>query len=139
MENKPLIFMVDDEPMNLKYQGEFLRSNGYDVTTDSDPINALKTLKDSQDRTYDLFIFNYMMPGIDGLELSKQVDKIDKLRDTPVIITTAWAPFSLESLAGNPPNIKGLLSLPFHREELRDAVRTTIEKYSPNRKKNPSN
>jgi two-component system response regulator ChvI len=57
------LVLVDDDPVFLRLLAENLRAAGYAVTAFSDPQAAL--LNDSPD----LCLFDWDMPGLDGLEL----------------------------------------------------------------------
>ena len=58
--------MVDDDEDNIKLFTIILEHVGFKVYSYSDPIEALKEFKASY---YDLVILDYLMPGMNGLEL----------------------------------------------------------------------
>ncbi len=67
--NKPLIYIVDDDPSTLTALERVLR-NDCDVQCFSDPMEALKKIND-QDPA--LVLTDYMMPQMSGFEFLKQV------------------------------------------------------------------
>jgi len=79
------ILIVDDEPSNRKILGQELAYLGYDTETASDGEEALKRTESSRP---DLIILDYMMPGLSGLEVLKEIRKRED--DTPVIMITAY-------------------------------------------------
>lgn len=84
MSNRILI--VDDEPSNLKILGEELRDRGYTVETANDGSGALNKAETSRP---DLIILDFMMPGVSGLDVLRELRK--KGNDTPVIMITAYS------------------------------------------------
>jgi PAS domain S-box-containing protein len=65
------LLYVDDEPELLELGKLFLeRSGDFMVTTVSDSTDVLRQLKEGE---FDAIISDYQMPGIDGIELLKQV------------------------------------------------------------------
>ncbi len=71
-ENKILI--VDDDPAMCKILSKYLETQGYRVLTSVDSTQGLE--KFSQERP-GLVIADWAMPGMDGVELCRQIKKID--------------------------------------------------------------
>lgn len=63
------ILLVDDEPEIIRLLTRRLRRQGYEVTPATDSGQALALL---QQGLFDLAIVNFMMPGMNGLELAAQ-------------------------------------------------------------------
>ena len=61
------IFVVDDEPTISSTLGLILSQQGFDVTTFTDPLEALKAL---QTKAPDLIIADVIMPGLSGIDLA---------------------------------------------------------------------
>lgn len=79
------ILIVDDE---IEYQRVFsyiLSSNGYSVKTSSSGAEALEVLKENE---IDLVITDLKMPGIDGIELIKNIH--EKYSDMDIMVMTAF-------------------------------------------------
>lgn len=70
------ILVVDDEELIRILLADFLGDKGYEVLTASNADEALKLLK-----TGDIYVmfFDLKMPGMDGLELCKQVRQFHPL------------------------------------------------------------
>lgn len=82
------ILIVDDNPQNLKLVRLLLCDEGYDVKTAVDAETALKVLDGFAPR---LILMDIQLPGMDGLELTRQL-KADPVRRGIVIIAlTAYA------------------------------------------------
>ncbi|MDD5428710.1 MAG: response regulator [Candidatus Omnitrophica bacterium] len=78
------IMLVDDEPDFLEIMGAVIRGWNYNVITASDGREALEMLKSAKP---DIIVLDYLMPGMDGIEVLKEMRKTDK--GVPVIMFTA--------------------------------------------------
>src|SRR5437660_792611 len=79
------ILVVDDELSNRRILEQVLVRAGYNVETASDGSEALKKLESSRPEA---IILDYMMPGLSGLDVLKELRKRED--DTPVIMITAY-------------------------------------------------
>ena len=80
------ILIADDESMIRDSIAEFLRSEGYETQTASDGESALEIVKNGN---IDILISDVRMPGMDGIQLIKQINTYAS--DTLVILMTAFA------------------------------------------------
>ena len=78
------ILIVDDEKNYPTILGEVIKEEGYTPITASSSLEALDILKNEY---IDLVLTDVKMPGMDGIELLKQIKKINP--DLPVIVMTA--------------------------------------------------
>jgi signal transduction histidine kinase/FixJ family two-component response regulator len=76
------ILVVDDDTANLKFLMDFLSESGYRVRAASDGELALRSV---QARLPDLILLDYKMPGMDGVEVCRQLKTNSDTRDIPVI------------------------------------------------------
>ena len=67
------ILCVDDEKNVLENYKIIFKE--YDITTESDPFQALQLIKKNQ---YDLFLIDYHMRGLNGIQLLTEIQKIYK-------------------------------------------------------------
>ena|SRR5918992_1758174 len=82
------VLIVDDNPINMKLVRVLLTGEGYDVRTAGDAMEALAVLKQWHPR---LILMDIQLPGIDGLELTRQL-KTDSTTEHIIIIgLTAYA------------------------------------------------
>ena len=79
------ILIVDDEPSNRNILRQELSHKGYAVETANDGSEALRKVESGPP---DLIILDYMMPGLSGLEVLKEIRRRED--DTPVIMITAY-------------------------------------------------
>jgi two-component system, OmpR family, response regulator len=68
--DRPHVLVVDDEPSIVDAVATTFRYEGFDVDQAGDGRTALRT---AQDRPFDLIVMDIMMPGIDGLEVTKRL------------------------------------------------------------------
>jgi DNA-binding NtrC family response regulator len=80
------ILIVDDEDSVRDALYKWFLLDGYRVDTAGDAAVALKKL---QDDAWDIVLLDIKMPGMDGLELQRQIKQIDK--DIVTIVMTAFA------------------------------------------------
>jgi len=80
------IFVVDDDELVLMAIGELLRTEGYEVITCSNSIEALEIL--GRDK-FDLCIFDIIMPQMDGYQLCMKVREMEQHADIPIVMLTA--------------------------------------------------
>lgn len=80
------ILLVDDNP---KYLRDVLPSYGYEVVVANDGINALRILKDTEKKDFDLILLDIMMPNLDGWETLKAIRSDKETESIPVIMLTA--------------------------------------------------
>jgi EAL domain-containing protein (putative c-di-GMP-specific phosphodiesterase class I) len=77
------VLLVDDDPAVLRAVGRALRSHGYIVVTAQDGEEAAKQIGES---AFDVILSDIGMPGIDGIQLLRQVREHDL--NVPVILIT---------------------------------------------------
>ncbi|GAK55493.1 hypothetical protein U27_02327 [Candidatus Vecturithrix granuli] len=82
------IFIIDDNPTNLRVLLEYLEKSGFEVLVASNGERALSQLERIQP---DLILLDVLMPGIDGFETCLQLKQNEKTREIPVIFMTALA------------------------------------------------
>lgn len=82
----PIILIVDDQIDNIQVLALFLETQGYSV---SYALNAQETLKRLQAIQPDLILLDLFMPGVNGLELCKQIKANPNSQDIPIIFLTA--------------------------------------------------
>ena len=85
---KKQILLIDDEPNLLLTLSDFLRHDGYDVTTANSGEQGLKVL---EDLTPDLIILDMSMPGMGGMGFLKEIANESSRPRHPVLVLTARA------------------------------------------------
>lgn len=82
------ILIVDDNP---KYLQDALPMYGYEVTSATDGVQALKILAKTNLKTnpFDLVLLDVMMPNMNGWDTLKSIRNNEKTKHLPVIMLTA--------------------------------------------------
>jgi two-component system, cell cycle response regulator DivK len=83
-----LIMVVDDNPQNLKLTRVLLTVSGYSVQIAADAEEALRLLEHSRPR---LILMDLQLPGMDGLQLTRQLKADPLRRDIVIVALTAYA------------------------------------------------
>ena len=74
MPAKPRILVVDDEAPIRRFFERVLADAGYDVQVAADGKSALTAIEGS---TFELFVFDLMMPEMTGVELGRRIRVIE--------------------------------------------------------------
>ena len=82
------VLIVDDNPTNLKLVAYLVKANGYDVDTAGDAEAAMAAIRANRPR---VILMDLQLPGVDGLELTRQLKADPDTRDIAVIAVTAYA------------------------------------------------
>lgn len=82
------ILIVDDTPVNLKLTRILLVNEGYKVLTAASGEEALELVRSHHP---ELVLADIQLPGMDGLELTRQIKQAEATRDVTVIALTAFA------------------------------------------------
>ncbi|WP_228853686.1 response regulator transcription factor [Aegicerativicinus sediminis] len=85
-KNEIKILLVDDEPDILEIVGYNLSSEGYQIITAENGLEAVKKAKKEKPH---LIILDVMMPEMDGIEACEQIRKVPDLSETIITFLTA--------------------------------------------------
>lgn len=83
---KPLLLIVDDVPSNIHVLAKSLQAD-FDIMIATDGPSALALIYE-QERP-DLVLLDIMMPGMDGYEVCKQLQRDSSTSSIPIIFVTA--------------------------------------------------
>jgi len=114
------ILVVDDSGAVVRLLKVGLKSAGYDV---DEAGNAVEAMKKIEANTYDCGIFDFNMPGKNGIELLKDVLAHPRGKGMRVIMLTTESSNEMKE-AGRAAGAAGWLVKPFKNE----ALIATIEK-----------
>jgi DNA-binding NtrC family response regulator len=87
IESRTQILVIDDDEDILNLFSDFLKKEGYGVTSFLDPLKALEEIHRRPQR-YSIIITDVRMPGISGIEVIRRICKIN--HDIKVIIISAF-------------------------------------------------
>lgn len=106
------ILIVDDEENQRRTLSIGLRMDGFDVQCASTAADALRILAGG---SFDLMLADLMMPGINGLELARQVKQL--FPAVKVVLTSAYH-LSESQLRRVDCGVVGFVPKPFEMREL---------------------
>jgi len=117
------ILVVDDDPKLLKMVYRTLLYEGFSVGTAENGIAALRILEKKQ---VDLLVLDWMMPEMDGIELTKALRAMGD--DTPILMLTARDAVE-DRVAGLDAGADDYLMKPFAPSELLARVRALLRRF----------
>ncbi|MBP6059755.1 MAG: sigma-54-dependent Fis family transcriptional regulator [Candidatus Saccharicenans sp.] len=119
--NKIMIHLIDDEPIIHDVLGQLLQSEGYQVEVSASGEEALSKLPHQK---FDLTLLDLLMPGMDGLEVLREIKRLEP--EAVVIIITAYA--SVESaLTAMKMGAYDYIQKPFKNDELLMTISRALE------------
>lgn len=120
--HKKHILVVDDDVRMLKVIKEHLHSD-YDVAT---AINGKLALKFLENKSTDLILLDYVMPGEDGPAILSKIHENPATKDIPVIFLTGMMDKGKiqEALSERP---QGYLLKPIEREKLLSTIQSVLK------------
>jgi two-component system, cell cycle response regulator DivK len=117
-----LILVVDDSIDNLTLISLDLQQNGYRVATATNGEEAITVALMVKP---DLILMDLAMPGVDGLESTRQIRLSEDLKDIPVIALTAFNTDGFRRAAYQ-TGFDGYLTKPVDFTRLYDLMRRLI-------------
>ena len=84
----PRVLVIEDNPLNLKLARNALTRVGYEVTQATDGESALKLLETERP---DLILMDIQLPGMDGLEITRQIRSDPRQEGVPIVALSAHA------------------------------------------------
>jgi len=119
---KPVILLVDDEPMVTRALALFLElESDYEVITSGSGAEALERFSDGP---VDVVVSDFLMPGMNGLELLAEVARRDP--DIPRLMLTGYADKKNAIRAINDVGLFQYLEKPLENEQFLLALKNAL-------------
>lgn len=122
MENRDVIMVVDDDPINLQTVINLLKLEGYSIFATTDSRKAWEALH-TDSFTPVLVILDVMMPQLSGYQVCRMIRERWSGLEMPVLLLTASNQTD-DILAGFEAGANDFLTKPFEAEEFRARIRT---------------
>jgi len=116
---KKRILIVDDEEAVRTLLAEALKPHDYKIDVVENGVEAISHI---DRRSYDLIITDYMMPKMDGLELTRRIRS--KYPSTPILVVTGNGPIHDLLKSG----ATACIMKPFNIFELQKMVKIILNK-----------
>lgn len=123
--DKPHLLVVDDDERLRELLSRFLTESGFLVTTAEHAAQARAVL---EHLSYDLIVLDVMMPGEDGLSLTRGLK--DQGHPTPVLLLTALGEVDAR-ISGLEAGADDYLPKPFEPRELLLRINAILRRMAP--------
>lgn len=124
------MLVIDDEKVVLESCEKIFSQEGYEVETTEDPKKGLEMIKE---KSYDVILSDWNMPGIDGMEVVRQIEEYSP--DSVVLMISGY-PSVDRATEAMKLGALDFIPKPFTPEELTAAVHRAEKKKIENEKKN---
>jgi len=86
--NAPRVLIVDDNPLNVTLARAILIAGGFEVESAADAREAVQRIDAMRP---ELILMDIQLPGVDGLELTRQIKAEPSTRHIVIVAFTAFA------------------------------------------------
>lgn len=124
MSENEKILVVDDESNICELIRLYLKKEGYQVTCVYTGTDAIKMFSNQK---FDAIVLDIMLPGIDGIEVLKQIRKTSNI---PVIMLTAKGE-TIDKVLGLELGADDYIVKPFEPKELSARVKAVLRRTKP--------
>src|SRR5919199_2046544 len=118
------ILVVDDEPRIVQIARDYLERGGFRVLSAGDGSRALNIARDERPN---LIVLDLMLPGMDGLDVTRALRRDPMLAQIPIIMLTARVD-EADKLVGLELGADDYLTKPFSPRELVARVRAVLRR-----------
>lgn len=123
MDGRKKILVVDDEEDMQKLLKIRLEQENFVVITASDGEKGVKTAELEKP---DLVLLDIMMPNMDGYTCLKEIRKIQKIKDTPVLMLSGKEEEKVRDLFAF-QKISGYMEKPFELDSLVSRIKEILK------------
>jgi diguanylate cyclase (GGDEF)-like protein len=128
-----LILVVDDDADIARFVQVNLEAEGFEVMVATDGVQALALV---HGRRPDLAVLDLMMPGIDGLDLTRRLRANPTTMAMPIIMLTAKG-LTVDKVMGLTVGADDFMVKPFDTMELVARIRSTLRRTKEVRESSP--
>lgn len=120
------ILAVDDEPHILELLQYNLENAGYEVVKAETGEEAMEYIED-QSYDFTVVLLDWMLPGIDGIEVLKRIRMNERYRNIPIIMLTAKSD-EISKVVGLEIGADDYLAKPFGVHELMARMKAVMRR-----------
>ena len=118
---KPAVLVIEDNPDMRAYIQGILEADYFVILAD----NGDTGLQMVEKYLPDVIVSDVMMPGKNGLEVSRQLKASDKTRNIPLILLSAWS-LDDNRIDAYESGADAFISKPFNADVLKTRIRTML-------------
>lgn len=123
----PTVLVVEDEPAQREVLTYNLEAEGYDVITAADGNEAILIVREQEP---DVVLLDWMLPGMSGIEVCRQIKMQNALRHIPVIIISARSE-EVDKVRGLETGADDYVVKPYSVLELMARVKSQLRRSRP--------
>lgn len=124
---KPVVLIVEDETALVELLRYNLERHDFEVVSTSNGEEALTIL---EERPVDLLLLDWMLPGLSGIEVCRQLRRKPETRKLPIIMITARGE-GADRIRGLDTGADDYVTKPFAPEELAARIRAVLRRARP--------
>lgn len=117
------VLMIDDDPRSLHLLELILRSRGHESWGATSGCEGLALMRS---RRFDVLLLDLMLPGMDGLEVLRQIRQDPQLADLPVVVVSARAHVESQQEAAG-LGADAYVTKPYRKDELLEVIESLTE------------
>jgi CheY-like chemotaxis protein len=127
-----MIFIVDDSPTDIELTTIALEATGREIVVRfaTDGKSALAMLRNGL-RVPALILLDLKMPGMDGIEVLREIRADDRLRDLPVVVVTSSA-LELDRADAFAAGASGYIQKPLALDQFGKDLESVVQRWLPN-------
>ena len=121
------ILIIEDEKAVREMLCFTLKNNGFEILEAEDSNSALDALKENE---INLIILDWMLPGKQGIEISRIIRSSSEIKDIPIIMLTAKSDES-DKVLGLESGADDYVTKPFSPKELVARIKALLRRTAP--------
>ena len=121
------ILIIEDEKAVREMLCFTLKNDGFEILEAEDSNSALDVLKENE---INLILLDWMLPGKQGIEISRLIRSSSEIRDIPIIMLTAKSDES-DKVLGLESGADDYVTKPFSPKELVARIKALLRRTAP--------
>ena len=116
------ILIIEDDISIAELEKDYLERDGFEVVIEQDGISGLERMKAE---SFDLFILDLMLPGLDGYAVCEEIRKV---QNTPILMVSAKKE-DVDKIKGLGLGADDYMTKPFSPSEMVARVKAHLARY----------